>query len=772
MKNTGLDWEKILKKIMSYASCPQSASALEDIEPYVQPSIALNNMALISDFQELLEDPKVSRVRLDSFENVDSWIYSIKKGQTLKIIDLVNVRNFMTDLSILKNSYPWQNYENLISLCDRIFSPETYLEYINQTISDEGQIRSDASPLLLESFNEKKSLSNKIHKILDGLVKDFSLEDVLQDRYVTTREGRWVLPVISGKQHDFQGIIHDSSHSKQTVFMEPQEVIGLNNKIRQLDETIEREIERLLKEISLFLFEQSSEIQKGYELVVEIDKLSSIALWANDYQAKTPKVSTSTRFQLRQVFHPLLLDETPEPIKNNLELDPKEKILILSGPNAGGKTVFLKSVGLACHMVRCGLPICAHPESEIPFFHRIEVIIGDLQSVEKSMSTFAAHLNRINEGSKLRGARNLILVDEICGSTEAGEGSALARAFIEVFSKNGINGFITSHLGPLKVGWDKNDGVVNGSMYFDQSKGTPTFEFVKGVPGESLALETARKVGVPEEIIDRALHFLTPEQRKKYSGLVEIETLQESLKKERQAYENKLRELDEIRKEYKDLINDFKSQQDDLLEFSLSRAKENMEQMSNYSKVKKLFSNRKHLNRMQDASPKIIKSNSNQGSVTDSAESFNKKFPPGTQVYIPSLKRNGIVQGEVTSKGFVPVLSDSMRLQIKWDELRKPGHQETENKKIKPPVKRVLEEKIENQVDVRGKNVEEALEELEEAIDRSLRIGSERLKIIHGHGTETLKRNVRTFLSRHPSVKSWKTGVFAGESDGVTFSLF
>ncbi len=774
MEMLNLDWKKVLNKISTYCSCPQSRAALQDILPYSHASIAQNNMGLIYAFQRMFGSGGVRRISLLSFEGGESWLYAIKKSQALKTSDLNQVRLFFEDIYSLRESYKWDHYDEITQIKDRFINPETALNYINQLISESGEIRSDASPTLFDAFKEKKSLSNKVHKILDALVKDFSLEKVLQDKYVTTREGRWVLPVISGKQHDFKGIIHDSSHSKQTVFMEPEEVIQLNNKIKMLEDDIKFEIERLLKEISIYFFEIHMEIQKAFDLAVEVDKLSSIALWANDYRALPITLSSSSKlFSLKEVFHPLLLDETKNPIKNDFELREEENILLLSGPNAGGKTVFLKSVGLACHMARCGLPVCAHSQSQMPFFTTIRVIIGDLQSVEESLSTFAAHLKQIDQSSKLKGPENLILIDEICGSTEAGEGSALARAFLEELSKNKVRGFITSHLGPLKSGWSEDSGVINGSMVFDQKNGSPTFEFVKGIPGDSLALETAKKVGVDKNIVERALFFLSPEQRKKYSGLVEIESLQESLKKEKTTYLDKQKELDQLKREYKDMINSFSKQQDELLEFSLSRVQSSQNQSDNYDRIKKLMANRKNIDLMKSTAPQVNKINNTSTTQTViTKENFEEKFPAGTQVYVPSLKRNGVVQGRIDSKGFVPVLSESMRLQIKWDELRKPGNQNNESKKISTPIKHVLEGRVENKIDVRGMTVEDALEKLEDAIDKSLRFDCDRIKVVHGHGTDALKKNIRSFLSRHPSIKTWKTGSTSGENDGVTVGVF
>ena len=769
MENKGLDWETILKKMSAHTSCSQAREKLLSTEPYSHMSMAQKNMDMIESFKKIFIENGHKRVRLEDMENLESILYSIKKGQSLNVADLNTMRIFFEDLKALNELYPWTDYDNLSSLIERVIRPDTFLDRINKLITENGEFKSDASHLLYESFNKKNSLSKQVHKTLDQLVKDFALENILQDKYVTTREGRWVLPVVSGKQHDFKGIIHDSSNSKQTVYMEPEEVVGLNNKIRELEETIRHEIERLLKEISEFLNEKNPEILKSYTAAIEIDALSAVATWALDFNAKRITLISESSLRLKQAFHPLLIEETSDLTKNDFDLAKDENVLLLSGPNAGGKTVFLKCIGLACHMARCGLPVCAHEESQVPFFTQIKVLIGDHQSVENSLSTFAAHLKALDACSNLKGSKNLVLIDEICGSTEAGEGSALARAFIEKISKNKVKGFVTSHLGPLKSGWEPESGVVNGSMFFDQKKGTPTYEFVKGVPGDSLALETAKKVGVHKEIVDRALFFLDPEQRKKYAGLVEIETLQESLKKQKENYQTKQAELDELKKEYQVMIHEFKQEQDGLLEMSIKKARANLDQNSGYSNIQKYLQNKVHIDKMKASSPNLIKTSKEQPAAEITEENFASKFPPGTPVYIPSLKKRGVIQGTPNAKGFVPVMSDSMRLLITWSDARSIAKPETEEgKKKSSTAKNVIEGKIENEVDLRGMDVESALQELENAIDKSLRLDSDRLRVIHGHGTEKIKKNVRSFLSRHPLIKTWKSD----QSDGVTLALF
>ena len=768
MEKNEIDWKLILVDISSHTSCSQAKEKVLTTTPYTHLSLAQRSMGVVEAFKDILLQSKGQRVRLESFEYIESILFSIKKAQTLTVFDLNQIRLFLEDIKAIKSLYPLNDEPRLIQFKNAILNVDLLLNKIKTLITESGELRSDASSLLFDSFNKKKNLNQKIHQTLDKLVKDYSLETILQDRYVTTREGRWVLPVISGKQHDFKGLVHDSSNSKETVFMEPEEVIGLNNKIRELDDVIKREVERLLKQITDKLHEKINQIMKAFNTAIEIDTNLSVAQWALLHKAHDISLSSKCELDIKEGFHPLLnSSDGTEIVKNDFNLQEGERILILSGPNAGGKTVFLKTVGLICQMARCGLPVCAQQNSIVPFFTSITSVVGDNQSVGESLSTFEAHLKLLSSSTKLKGSTKLILIDEICGSTEAGEGAALARAFIEEYSKNGILAVITSHLGPLKTGWEIGSGVVNGSMLFDQKKGHSTYDFVKGVPGDSLAIETAKKAQVDERIIDKALFFLTPEQRKKYSGLVEIESLLKTLHDQKEDYKKQTSELKILKSKYHQMIEEFKSEQDELLEKNIKNFQSRLNQNQGYSNIQKRLKNKLHLDKMKENSPKMIKTNKE---TSINLENFSFLFPPGSPVYVPSLKKNGVVQGTPDAKGFVPIMSDSMRILIKWSDARRVNLDQTNSSKKakKTSFETIKTDRIEHEVDLRGQSVADSLKELEDAIDQTMRLDCERLKIIHGHGTEKIKKNIRSFLSRHPLVKTWKSD----PSDGVTVAMF
>ena len=599
-------------------------------------------------------------------------------------------------------------------------------------------------------------------------MKEHDMKYLLQDKYVTSREGRWVIPIKSSRQHDFEGIIHDSSQSRQTVFMEPQEVISLNNDLRKLELRIKEEIEKLLKELSSYLYSFKKQWETTKDIMLECDVEFAKAHLACDLKAH-PCEFVEKEIYLKKARNPVLVLRAEPVVDNTIEMKEKKRILILSGPNAGGKTVLLKTIGLAAYMSSCGLPICAEASSQMPFFKKIYVAVGDLQNITHHLSTFAAHLEVLHKAIEAKGYDKLLLIDEICGSTDPEEGGALARSFIEEYVKNKIFGVITSHLSSLKVGWRHHSGVVNGSLQYDEKTSKPLYQFVMGVPGESLALQTARRVGVQESLIKKAMSFLSPERKKYETYLDDIkkekkqtQELKEGLVKEMKSYEEK-------RKIYEDKVLKLEKEKEEIIEKERKRARHEIDDMISKAKAQEVLTNYKHLQKMKEKIP-VNKTPKEKNVSANSLEDFKEKFPPGVPVFIRALNRKGIVQSEPNKKGEVQVLSQSLRFSTHWKDIEKDLEALSSKGSLNFQRRSLIEasNRKNNVVDLRGCSVAEALQALEKKIDEALLNDMDRLKIIHGHGGEVLKRAVRTYLSKSPHIKKWMSGSDS-ESDGVTW---
>lgn len=764
-----LDWLDILERIKSHATSEVGKNEIADTQPLNSATEARLRFSEIFDALEVLNQGH--RPHMTSLDLFPMWIGRLHKKAVLKILEIRDVRTFCLEALALKEALLPVNNTWATRMKSQLFEAAEPLSAIDQIISPGGEIRMDASEKLYSLSREKERLYKDVQNSLDRLVKTQKMEGVVQDKYVTTREGRWVVPVRSGAQHSVPGVIHGSSQTKQTVFIEPETVIPMNNRLRQIEVEIEEEIERLLTELSLYLASQASDFDRARDLMEICDVTFAQAQFTDLIEGSSIEFSDES-VELIEVRHPLLQLSGKPLVSNTVLLDQNKSLLLLSGPNAGGKTVLLKSIGLAAQMARCGLPICASETSKLPFFQDVMVGIGDAQSVDEELSTFAAHLRILNKAGQMIGPHKLILIDEICGSTDPEEGAALARSFIELFSKNKVFGVITSHLGPLKLGWDAESRVLNGSLEYDAKTGRPTYQFIAGIPGDSLAILTAKRVGVAQTIIERALEVLAPATRARLEGLEQIEKLKSDIASLQDHLKKETQKAVALKNKYESLMEQFNREKDEWLARTLKKAERKVEEAIQSAKAAQTMERHRTLQDIKYQLPEIVKAKPSLENSVQSAEDFAKKFPPGSKVFVPSLNSDALVQSPPNSRGEITVLSGSMRLQVKWQDLKTAG-------KPQNPTSQLVRQRggvtvalhtDERVLDLRGRTVEESIQELELALDTAARAQEDRIKIIHGHGTEALKKAVRTYLSRSVYVKKWKAGTNESGGDGVTWA--
>ncbi len=767
-----IDWDKTLSHLIDFATSSEGKDILKKTLPLTKEEDALRSFKIISEAQGILL--KGQRPYMESLDLYHSWFHRLEKNAVLKTLELKDVRFFLLEVDHLKETLaplksPW-----IDGLKPKIMSAEEPLSAIDHLMTPSGDIRTDASETLFKLYQEKKQIANKVQNTLDELVKGHDHDPHLQDKYVTNREGRWVIPVKSGMRHELEGIIHGMSTSKQTVYMEPQEIVPLNNRIKQLEVDIEKEIAKLLKDISDYLYSLTRDFVRSKSIMVEVDCYLSKAQFANVTSACAITFNNK-EIRLEDLKHPVMVLNGENVIPNSLKLTQEEKILILSGPNAGGKTVLLKAFGLAAHMARCGLLICASPNSHLPFFDDIFVAVGDTQSVDQNLSTFAGHLKVLDQACHTQGTGSLILIDEICGSTDPDEGAALARGFIHHYAEQGSFALITSHLGPLKSGWDKESRIVNGSMNYDTESGRATYEFIRGIPGRSLAFATAKKIGIMDSVYNRAKIFLSPAGQKRIQSLDEIEKVKEEISRLKKSLKSELNETKKKQDEFDKLIAVFNREKEEKLKKEVSEALEKIKEELKKGQVKNLFESNERRQQISVDFPEVVKySQPTAGSEKnfESLQSFAKAFPAGSVVFVTSLNQDGIIQGEANSKGEIPVLSGSMRLYVDWQLLKPP--KKTQNPlKIKNNQKttEVVYDAKKDEVDLRGLTLNDAIEKLEVTLDNAQANQMERVKIIHGHGSDTLKKAVRSHLSRSVYVSRWMASGPNDGGDGVTMAF-
>lgn len=765
-----IDWDKTLSHLIEFATSTEGKDQLRKVVPLLNQEEALKSFQTISEAQNILKTGQ--RPYMESLDLFHSWYLRLEKNAVLKTIELKDIRLFLLETDTLTEILKPLKGTWTTRIKPELMTAKEPLSSIEHLMTPSGDIRTDASETLYKLHQEKKQLANKVQNTLDELVKSHDHDPHLQDKYVTNREGRWVIPVKSGMRHELEGIIHATSSSKQTVFMEPQAIVPLNNRIKQLEIDIEKEIAKLLKEISDYLFNLIGEFARTKDVLLEVDCYLAKAQFANVTSAQ-PIEFNDDKIELENLKHPLMVLNGEVVIPNNLRLDKSEKILILSGPNAGGKTVFLKSFGLAAHMARCGLPVCAGSHSTLPFFEEIFVAVGDSQSVDQSLSTFAGHLKVLDQACHAKGAKSLVLIDEICGSTDPDEGAALARGFIHHYAYQGAFGLITSHLGPLKMGWEEGSGIVNGSMNYDTESGRATYEFIRGVPGKSLAFATAKKIGILDSVYTNAKLYLSPAGQKRLQSMEEVERMKEDISQLKTELRHQIDQTQKKQKELDKLVREFNHSKEERLKKEVQEALEAIKEDLKKGQVKNIFEKHERKQKISADFPEVVKysKSSNEDKTYEDVQSFTKAFPPGSVVFVTSLNQDGIVQGGANSKGEVPILSGSMRLFVDWEQLRPP-------KKTQNPLKKknnqknadVIYDTRKDEIDLRGMTTTEAIEKLEITLDKAQVNQIERIKIIHGHGSDTLKKAVRSHLSRSVYISRWQVSSTHEGGDGVTLA--
>lgn len=765
-----LDWQEILEKIKSFATSENVRTLIQEMKPLSNAAEAQKSFYEIESAGSVI----LSGVRphMQSLDLFELWLSRLKKKAILKTLELKDVRHFCFEVVALSETLKLQNTAWAHDQIEKLMKAEEPLSAIDNLMTPQGDIRMDASEKLFRLSKEKENLSRQIQTQMDKLVNDHDVEHMLQEKFVTTREGRWVIPVKGGMQHFVPGVIHGSSQTKQTVFMEPEIVIPMNNRLRQIEVEIEDEIERLLYEVSQYLSNQVNSFLTSKKVLEHCDLVFSKAQLATLLEAHACEFDNST-IHLKELAHPLLKLSTKGVITNTVQMSLQKSILILSGPNAGGKTVLLKSIGLASQMARCGLPICCAEGSVLPFFKEVITGIGDSQSVDEDLSTFAAHLKILDQASHLKGSDHLILIDEICGSTDPEEGSALARAFIEKYASNQVFAVVTSHLSPLKVGWKESDTILNGSLEYDSKSGKPTYQYLSGIPGESLAIQTARRIGVSAEIIQAAVEKLTPEAKARQNQLTELESLKKDIGLLQQNLKEQTKLALKVKNEYEHKLEQFEKEKENKLAQAIKKASTKVDEAIATASAAQVLDKHRQLQEIKFKLPEIVAAKPIVSGSTQvqTADEFAIKFPPGSKTFVPSLNQDGVIQSVPNAKGEVLILSQSIRLQIHWSELKPAQRQANPTQQLARKSGQVQVTVLDSDrtIDLRGKTVDDAISELEVGLDRATELNEDRLKIVHGHGTETLKKAIRTYLSRSVYVKKWKAGSADSGGDGVTW---
>ena len=539
-----LEYTKILKSLSECAKNDDAKTMAEELKPSsdfreVERALAETDAAVTMSLK--FGSPEILRV-----EPVDGAIKRLDVGGALSAAELLNVARLLKCIRNLKR-YTKEQTGALEEYFSELVSAKPIEDEINRAIVSEDEIADAASPALANVRRKMKNTGAKIKDSLDSMVRSGHYQKFLMDNIVTMRNNRYVVPVKAEHRSEVPGIVHDMSASGSTVFIEPSSVVNANNELHELEIKEKAEIEKVLYELSNKVAEISEQVKYNYETLILIDFIFAKAKLALDMKAVCPKLNTDGKIKIVKGRHPLIDKSKIVPI--DVRLGDDFDVLVVTGPNTGGKTVVLKTIGLFCIMTQAGLHIPANDESEMPVFDDIFADIGDEQSIEQSLSTFSSHMKNIVHIVENAGPNSLVLFDELGAGTDPVEGAALATAIIESIRLIGAKIVATTHYSELKLYALSTNGIENASCEFDVETLSPTYKLLIGVPGKSNAFAISKKLGLPDSIIERSKEKLSDENIKFEDVLGSIEENRVSAQKAREEQERMRREIEQLKDE-------------------------------------------------------------------------------------------------------------------------------------------------------------------------------------------------------------------------------
>ena len=764
-----LEYNKILEMLSGYA------------KTYIGKKLSLE----LKPSFNAIDVSKYGNPPIGDFNDVSIHLKKLESNNSLsikEILDLAHVLKMSKELSMFYDEITKNidyDFNSLKSFFNNLYLNIDLEKEIFIKIIDENTIDDRASDTLYSIRKSRKSLEQNIKDKLNHFIHSSTYSKYLMEPIITIRDNRFVIPVKDEYRSQISGLIHDISSSGSTVFIEPTSIFDMNNEINTLKIKENIEIEKILSSLSEKLSLIRNELENNVRLLGIIDFIFAKANYAKDINGISPIINDKKEFNLIKARHPLIDKEKVVPI--DISLGNVYSCLVITGPNTGGKTVTLKTVGLLHLMAYSGLLIPAHENSSIYVFDNIFADIGDEQSIAESLSTFSSHMKNIIEITNKATCQSLILVDELGSGTDPVEGSSLAISILEFFSTLGALCISTTHYPEIKNYALTHDGYINASAEFDVENLKPTYNIILGVPGKSNAFAISRRLGLNDKILERATSLIDSNDVKIEDVLKSIYDNKKIIDEEKNKIEKNSKEIEKLKIELKkdnstvknkekEIIENAKIEARDILLEAKDEATKIIRQMNSiYSTSDSI----KDLNNLRNTLNEKVK---NLNSVNTKNIKDNPLSPSdlskGTKVIINTLNQKGIVVGQVKNNK-VQVQVGNTKLNIDITNLSLDNSKNEEKKTQKSSSTSHLKQKmISNEVNVIGLNVDEAIYIIDKYLDDCFLTSLNTIRIVHGKGTGKLRQGIHTFLKKHPHVKSFRLGTFGEGEMGVTVVEF
>lgn len=709
---------------------------------------------------------------LEAIGDISTYILNLKNQNFLSAKALLELATLLKTSKTLKNYYfekELNQTDSLTNYFDHLYTNPSIEEKIFSAIIDENTFDDRASNALYkirqQMRNTKKEIKNKLQSLLNS--------KYLQEPIVTIRQNRFVVPVKSEYQAEIKGFIHDTSSTGSTVFVEPISVFDLNNQLSELKNQENIEIEKILQILSSLFFDIINELENNFNLITILDFIFAKAKYSKELECNCPKINNDKIIYLKNAKHPLLDQNIAVPI--TLEIGKTFSSLLITGPNTGGKTVTLKTVGLLTTMAQSGMHIPASSESSIYLFDNIFADIGDEQSILESLSTFSSHMTHIINILNEATSDSLVLVDELGSGTDPIEGASLALSILEYLKEHNITVLATTHYHELKEYALLTDGVENASCEFNLETLSPTYRLLIGVPGKSNAFAISQKLGLKQEILENAKKSINSDTAKTEDLLKEIydskaliesekeKTLQYSNKIERlkQKLENETTDLEEHKKEY---LQKAKQEAREILLSAKQEANDIIKEMESEK------NNSKNLNTLRNKlTSKLHEVNQTPESPLEETQKIDEsQIKPGAIVFVPKFNKNGTILSYPNQSKKFNIQIDNIKTTLTPSQITIAKNTETKKEIITKKQSTFVPKNVRTELNVIGMNIEESIFLVDKFLDEAAVAKLETVRIVHGKGTGILGKGIQKYLRSHPHVKSYRYGTFGEGEMGVT----
>lgn len=768
-----LEWPKVREEVANRTSFSLSRELINELAPKTKLTEVTKELALTAEGVRLLW--KHGEAPFGGASDIRAVVDRARLGGILDPDQLLPIGDLLYCVANLKKFLAGE--EGLLAeFGTALVTIPSLRAEIERCIDHEGTVKDSASPELGRIRSKMRTLANRIRERLDAMVHSTAMQKILQEPIITVRNGRYVVPVKAEYRSKFQGIVHDQSGSGATLFMEPAFGVELNNDLNVAQQEEQAEVHRILKRLSGFVAENSFELLNSLQTITELDCIFAKARYSRAIDGTEPVMNNEGRILIKRGRHPLLKGNV---VPIDVWLGDDFHVLVITGPNTGGKTVTLKTVGLFSIMAQAGLHIPADAGSQLAVFDGVYADIGDEQSIEQSLSTFSSHMTTIVGILNDLQENSLVLLDELGAGTDPTEGAALATAILEHLRRMNIHTIATTHYSDLKSYAYTNDGVENASVEFDLKTLRPTYRLSIGIPGKSNAFAISKRIGLSDNIIGQAQALLSSEHMQVEDMIGEMESNRRQAEQARVTAQNLRSEYEDLKARYERKLQEFEEERSEILDQARGEAQLLLEQTQ--AEVNTILGQVRRMGK-DELEATVKEYREDIVAKSESLSKLRKEKPkakgptnlkPGEEVRIKSLRQKGFILEPPSSSGDVLIQAGIMKITVKLEDVERI---QSEGVKTKATRKSggstrsnlAKSSSIRSEIDLRGKTVEEGLAFVDKYLDDAFLSSLGRVQLIHGKGTGALGDAIQQYLASHPHVQGFRYGAPNEGGHGVT----